>query len=95
MINSRDYNNVTSFNVEDGSYLRFASLSINYTWNLKSRVVKSIDFGAAMRNLALFTKYRGFDPEVNSFGANVNKMGCDLGSYAKARSFSFDDKFTF
>lgn len=95
MINSRDYANVTSFNIEDGSYLRFASLSINYTWNLKNNIVKSIDFGAAMRNLALFTKYRGFDPEVNSFGANVNKMGCDIGSYPKARSFSFDVKFTF
>ena len=92
---ARDYQNVTSFLIEDGSYLRFASLSINYTWNLKSGVVKSIDFGAAMRNLALFTNYRGFDPEVNSFGANVNKMGCDLGSYPKARSFSFDVKFTF
>lgn len=84
-----------SFFIEDASYLRFASLSINYTWQVKNSVIKTVDFGAAVRNICVLTGYRGFDPEVNSYGTNVKKMGCDFGSYPKARSFSFDVKVSF
>jgi hypothetical protein len=32
-------------------------------------------------NFFTFTKYSGWDPEVNSFGSNVTTNGVDIGAY--------------
>ncbi len=60
---------------EDGTYLRFRELSITYV--LPRRLVemlraRTLSVTGAVRNLALWTRYTGVDPEVtNSEGANV------------------------
>lgn len=84
--------------VEDGSYLRLSTLSLGYDIPIdkkKSKVLKGIGIGVAANNLFVFTKYSGWDPDVNSYGTNMMKMGLDVGSYPHARTFSFDLKFTF
>ncbi len=83
--------------VEDGSYLRLSRLSLSYLWNIRKKgfFLRSINFGASFGNVFVISKYGGWDPEVNSFGKDVSRMGVDSGSYPSARSYSFDLKFTF
>lgn len=84
--------------VEDASYLRLSSLSIAYRVPIdkkKSKVVKGISVSAAAGNLFVWTKYSGWDPEVNARGSDLKKMALDIAAYPSARNFSFDVKFTF
>jgi TonB-dependent starch-binding outer membrane protein SusC len=77
-LQARAVANETAFNaldVEDGSFVRFRELSLTYT--LPQSVVRalrthSLSVTAAVRNLALWTRYTGADPEVsNTNGANI------------------------
>jgi hypothetical protein len=72
--------------VEDGSFIRLQSLSIGYT--LPSRLIRGAENTRLVltgQNLHVWTKYSGFDPEVNSFGGDARARGVDLGSYPRAR----------
>ena len=82
--------------IEDGSYLRLASVTLGYDIPFKNgKIVKNLGLSASVNNLYIWTKYTDWDPDVNSFGSNIKKMGCDLGSYPNNRAYSFDVKFTF
>ena len=82
--------------IEDGSYLRLSDVSIAYKVPLnKKSVLKGLRFSISASNLLLLTRYSGWDPDVNSFGTDVSRMGCDLGSYPGGRTFSFNTRFTF
>ena len=82
--------------IEDGSYLRLASVTLGYDIPFKNgKIVKNLGLSASVNNLYIWTKYTGWDPDVNSFGSNIKKMGCDSGSYPNNRAYSFDVKFTF
>ena len=81
--------------IEDGSYLRLSSLSLSFHVPLKEKsFVKGLDLTLAGNNLFVWTKYSGYDPDVNSFGT-LDRMGIDFGSYPSARTVSFDAKITF
>ena len=41
---------------------------------------------ASVNNLATFTNYRGYDPEVNAFGQSHLLQGIDYGGYPLART---------
>jgi hypothetical protein len=60
---------------EDGTYVRFRELSLTYAIPraITSFVrLKNLSITAAVRNLALWTRYSGTDPEVSStYGSNV------------------------
>ncbi|MBQ7877057.1 MAG: TonB-dependent receptor [Bacteroidales bacterium] len=82
--------------VEDASYLRLSNVSISYNVPIKkNKVIRGISLGVSGRNLAVFTKYSGWDPDVNSFGSDMMRMGVDFNSYPQARTFGFDMKLTF
>jgi hypothetical protein len=82
--------------VEDGSYLRFANLNLSYDVPFKNRksIIKGLNLGLSARNLYVWTKYSGFDPDVNSFGS-IKRLGCDAGAYPESHTYMFDIKFTF
>ena len=82
--------------VEDGSYLRLSNLSLGYDFSFRKKefFIKNINVTASAGNLWIWTKYSGWDPDVNSYGS-VKRRGADMGSYPGARSFKFDLKFTF
>ena len=82
--------------IEDGSFLRLSNVSISYRLPIpKNKVFRNITVGVTGGNLYVWTKYSGWDPEVNSYGNNMMKVGIDTGSYPTARTYSFDLKFTF
>lgn len=83
--------------LENGSYLRFKTITLSY--NIDPSALSRIGLNAATvyisgNNLLTFTKYKGFDPEVNSYGnpdnSNDNKnisLGLDNGAYPQAKMF--------
>jgi len=74
--------------VEDGSYLRLKNIQLAYTLPLKNwgvnKVLESLQLYASGQNLLTFTKYSGWDPEVNSSG-----FGTDNNSYPMSKTVTF------
>lgn len=92
-----DINWCTDRFVEDGSYLRLSDLAISYSLPRKlfrNLFIKHVSFGVSGKNLFVWTKYSGYDPDVNVYG-NVLKYGVDMGAYPSARTFMFDLKVSF
>nr|WKN35690.1 SusC/RagA family TonB-linked outer membrane protein [Tunicatimonas sp. TK19036] len=93
---NNDYNLSHDGWLEDGSYLRLKTLTLGY--NLGESVAERIGFNRARvyfttNNLLTFTKYTGYDPEVDHFtGANGGqnsglRKGYDNGTYPQAKSY--------
>lgn len=85
---------VSSLLVEDGSFLRIQNVSLGYNLPVKNilsgRVIKNARLGIGVDNLAVFTKYSGYDPEVNSYGSSNTSKGMDRFGYPPSRIFSFN-----
>lgn len=95
-ISGGDRTHYRSTCVEDASFLRLSNVSLSYNIPIrKNNVIRGMNVGISGRNLVIFTKYSGWDPDVNSFGSNMMRMGVDFNSYPQARSFGIDLKFTF
>ena len=96
-IRQDDYKKLSDFYIEDGSYLRLASISLTYNIPIKkgSRIFKGASVGVSGGNLYVWTRYQGWDPDVNSYGTNIRKMGVDSGSYPSSKTYSMDIKLTF
>lgn len=76
--------------VEDGSYIKLKNVNLRYrfypSW-IKRIGMRSLDAFVTGTNLITWTKYTGFDPDVNSYGGL--RVGVDEGSYPQSRSFVF------
>lgn len=90
---------VTDYEVEDGSFLRFASLTIGYS--LPDRIIKKAlltkaRFFFTASNLFCWTNYSGFDPEVDT-RSSVSPLasGVDFSAYPKSRAFNFGVNLSF
>lgn len=78
--------------VEDGSYLRVKNITLSYefpTRMLKKIFLNRLQVYASAQNLITFTKYKGFDPEVNQFGNSATVQGIDWGTYPQVKTFVF------
>ncbi len=86
-----DMKNSTYF-IEDGSYLRIKDISLSYNfsgkWMQKLGISKLQPYFTAS-NVYTFTKYKGFDPEVNQWGNSGAVQGIDWGTYPQCRSYVF------
>lgn len=82
----KDYNLMpSSRQVHDASYLRLKTVSLAYTLPFKkSNIFKDMTFTLTGDNLALWTKYNGFDPDVSTSGESTLRR-VDMGAYPKAR----------
>jgi TonB-linked SusC/RagA family outer membrane protein len=81
--------------IEDGSWLRLRNVSLSYNFP-KFRVANLLS-GAKLtmyaRNLLLFTKYTGIDPETNLRGASSD-AGWDYFNMPNTKSFGATLQFT-
>ncbi len=86
---------VSSRYLKDGAYFRLNNVTLGYNLNPKSlgisKWVSSLRLSATGQNLLLFTKYDGYDPEVNTDRTinGISSYGIDYLSYPKAKSFIF------
>jgi TonB-linked SusC/RagA family outer membrane protein len=78
--------------IEDGSWTRLRELTLSYLWKsdwLKnSTSLKSVEFSATGRNLFLWTKFEGNDPDTNLSGVSAAR-GIDYFNNPGTKSFLF------
>ena len=89
---------VSTDNVEDASFWRIQMIAIGYNLPVKSLNINWLSrFNVSLSadNPFVFTKYSGYDPEVNSFGTNNSVKGIDLFGYPASRSFRLGIKVDF
>jgi hypothetical protein len=90
---------VTNYCVEDGSFLRLASLTLGYSLPdrlLKKAYINKARFFFTASNLFVLTSYSGFDPEVDTRSAkNPLTPGVDFSSYPKSRAFNVGVNLSF
>ncbi len=72
--------------IEDGSFLRFKTLSLGYNIPLKSSVIEGLNVWVSANNLFTITNYLGRDPEV-SVKNDVLYQGIDAGLLPLTRSY--------
>jgi TonB-linked SusC/RagA family outer membrane protein len=77
--------------IEDGSYLRFKSVSLEYELPLHFDFLQGITVWGSVNNLFTFTKYLGADPEF-AYGNSVLYQGIDAGLVPQTRSFNIGVK---
>lgn len=83
--------------MEDGSYLRLKTLSLDYALPaqyLKKLFMTNLSLNVAMQNLFTWTKYTGLDPEVSTRN-NILTPGYDYSAYPQARTITFGLKANF
>ncbi|MDD2527417.1 MAG: TonB-dependent receptor [Lentimicrobiaceae bacterium] len=83
--------NSTRF-IEDGSYLRLKSATLSYNVLKNSPrfdFIRNLSVYVTGQNLLTFTKYSGFDPEVNAYGNSAVEVGIDYGTYPQSRTIVF------
>lgn len=83
--------------VEDGSFLRMKTVSLNYTVPaklIKSAYMSNLSLNVSAQNLVTWTNYSGMDPEVSTRN-NTLTPGFDFSSYPKAPTVAFGIKAAF
>ncbi|MEO9020916.1 MAG: TonB-dependent receptor [Ginsengibacter sp.] len=96
---STDNTRISSRFLENGSYLRFKTITLSYNINpefLSKMGLSSASIYVSGNNLITVTKYRGFDPEVSSYGGTNNStddrnvsIGIDNGAYPQTKMILF------
>ena len=94
--------------IEDGSFVKLRELSASYTLNslgVRSFFRDGVDLTLSGRNLAVWTNYSGYDPEINLFGTNAGGIqsvqttaadrGFDFGGYPIPRVWSLSARVSF
>jgi TonB-dependent starch-binding outer membrane protein SusC len=98
-------NNATSYYLESGSFIRLRNASLGYNFNpalLKHIGIEKLRLFVTGQNLVMITKYKGYTPDVNTFGNGTNNkpvnagdggpsllsLGVDHGTYPAARVYT-------
>ena len=94
--------------IEDGTFVKLRELAASYTVvapQVRRYFKDGIDLTLSGRNLYVWTKYSGYDPEINLFGTNAGGIGSvqttaadrgfDFGGYPIPRTWSLSARFTF
>jgi hypothetical protein len=83
--------------IQDGSWLRLREVGFTYTFDKfkKANFIQQLQLNCTARNLALWTKYTGVDPETSLTGAGSSIGGFDYFNNPGTRSFIFSAKLVF
>ena len=87
----------STFNMEDGSFVRLKEITLTYrvpSDYLKGLFIRSASAYISGTNLFTWSKYSGYDPEVNS-STNPFVSGVDNGSFPKSRSYNLGVRVQF
>jgi TonB-linked SusC/RagA family outer membrane protein len=90
---------LTSYAIEDGSFLRLNTATIGYTfpseWTRKA-FIQSLRIYVTGYNLFIWTNYSGYDPEVDSRRSQGPMTpGVDFSAYPRSRTFVAGINLTF
>ncbi len=88
----------STWHVEDASYLRLQNITLGYTLPKKliTKVkLEKVRLYVSGQNLYTWTKYSGYNPEVNLYDSNALTPGVDYGTYPLPRTISVGANITF
>ena len=86
-INSLGLGDVSFYSIGNGSFLRCSDITLGYNTHFGSMFFKNVSVGLSVKNPFIITKYKGYNPEVNSFVTDITRYGIDSGAYPCARTF--------
>ena len=85
-------NSITSSSrfLESGNYLKMANITLSYTIGDIGKIFKNASVYVTGQNLFVITKYKGFDPEINTDKSSngVPSRSIDYEPYPSARTFT-------
>ena len=90
-----NYERVSSFYVEDGSYMRCKLMQIGYTLPKKWVGDTDLRISFSAQNPFTITGYSGMDPERPALDGSVIETGIDNTAYPSPRTFLFGIDFKF
>jgi TonB-linked SusC/RagA family outer membrane protein len=93
-----DNSRVSTRFIEDGSYLRFKTITLSYDLpqNVLDKLgITSLKIYGTGENIFTITNYSGFDPEVNAYGGSNTIQGIDFGTYPQTRNLILGINVTF
>ena len=95
--NHGNNNRPSSFQIEDGSYIRLRNVTIGYNFPAGAfgDFIENLRLYASGTNLFTSTDYLGFNPEVNNQNQFPGVQGEDYGAYPLSRVFTFGANITF
>jgi TonB-linked SusC/RagA family outer membrane protein len=79
----------STFFLEKGDFFRINNISVGYTIKDVVNYVKSVRLYVSAINPVIFTKYSGFNSELNADGNPYRLTGVELDSYPTLRTFVF------
>ncbi|MBN2766486.1 MAG: SusC/RagA family TonB-linked outer membrane protein [Paludibacteraceae bacterium] len=83
--------------VEDGSFLRFKSLTVNYNFDrekVRKFGLSEFKIWATMQNIYIWTNYSGMDPEV-TLRSGIGSLGYDTSRSGRPMEFSLGTSVSF
>ncbi len=89
---SYNYGHLHSWVIEDGSFLRLNNLVLGYSIpkEIVNRLrINSLRIYGTFYNIWTWTKYTGFDPEVDTRRSTPLTPGIDWNAYPRSRTFNF------
>jgi len=97
---SKGYNDMGSDRyIEDGSFLRWKSLTIKYTFTreqLKHTFIQDANIYLTLQNLYCWTKYTGQDPEVSiNTSPSSDTSGYDYATSPRSKEYTLGISLTF
>jgi hypothetical protein len=87
-----------SWAVEDGTYLRINNVTFGYTLPRKvldKMKISTLRVYGTVNNLATFTNYSGYDPDVTARRSDPLTPGVDFAAYPRARTWVAGINVTF
>jgi hypothetical protein len=80
---------LTSFDIEDASYLRISNITLGYSLPngllKRTGLISRFRVYATVNNLWVFTKYSGYDPEASTRRKTPLTPGVDYAAYPRSR----------
>ncbi len=86
-----EYDINSSYQVEDGSYIKLRNITLAYTFpeSVNKKVtIKNLRIYMSATNVWTLTNYSGYDPEVSYFNSIITP-GADMGAYPRSKVFTF------
>jgi TonB-dependent starch-binding outer membrane protein SusC len=82
---------ISSRFIDNGSFLRFRQITLGYNFNeemCKKIALSNLRLFATLQNVLMITKYKGYNPDLNSGGTSAINQGMDYGTFPKAKTYT-------
>ena len=93
-----DNDRISDRYIEDGSYLRIKNITLGYTFKkemISRWGLQNVRAYVNLQNVATFTHYSGYDPEIGASTQSTNVYGLDNGRYPSPTVYSVGLNVTF